>query len=177
MLLGLKSYSQWFEGIRNEVLGTHSCDKDRSNNKLTHIIKTVCPSQVPSYFKIQQLPNKITLWLTALLLKLLIKVQLFKVHTRSKLRHGVTGKNTWTPLGSKMMTTSKTYLGNSNIPSSEHLHWLSWKQGFQNHLMNNWLQEQSAVPFSMFVQPSETWIPKPNPWQGRATCIYSSAKI
>jgi hypothetical protein len=72
-------------------------DNDRSNNKLTHIIKTFCPSQVSSHFKIQQLPNKITSWLTALLLKLPIKEQLFEEHTRSKLGRGVTGKNTWTP--------------------------------------------------------------------------------
>jgi hypothetical protein len=97
MLLGFKSYSQWLKGIRNEVSDTLSHDNDRSDNKLTHTIKTFCPSQVPSHFKIQQLPNKITSWLTALLLKLPVKEQLFKEHTRSKPGHGIAGKNTWTP--------------------------------------------------------------------------------
>ena len=35
MLLGLKSYSQWFEGKKNEVLDALSCNNDRNNEELT----------------------------------------------------------------------------------------------------------------------------------------------
>jgi hypothetical protein len=151
MLLGLKSYSQWFEGIRNEILDALSCDNDRKDNKLHQIINLFCPSQVPSHFKIQQLPSKITSWLTALLLRLFVREQLFKEHMRSKLRHGIAGRNTWNPLESKMTTTSKTSQESKDTPSLEHLPRLSVRQGFQNHLMDNWLQAQLAVPCSMFL--------------------------
>jgi len=56
--LGLKSHSQWFKEEANEVSDALSCNNDRSNDKLTKIIKTFCPSQVPSCFKIHWLPNK-----------------------------------------------------------------------------------------------------------------------
>ena len=61
MLLGLKSYSQWFEGKKNKVSDALSLsrDNDRNNEELTLIIKSSCPTQVPSNFEIQQLPNKI----------------------------------------------------------------------------------------------------------------------
>jgi hypothetical protein len=56
--LGLKSYSQLFKRKANEVSDALSRNDDRSNDKLTKIIKTFCPSQVPSCFKIHWLPNK-----------------------------------------------------------------------------------------------------------------------
>jgi hypothetical protein len=36
-----------------------------------------------------------------------------------------------------------------------HLLWLSGKQDFQEHLMNDWLQAQLTIPCSMYVQPFE----------------------
>jgi hypothetical protein len=42
--LGIKCYSQWFEGERNQVLDALSCDNDRSNKELTNAIKSFCPS-------------------------------------------------------------------------------------------------------------------------------------
>jgi hypothetical protein len=35
------------------------------------------------------------------------------------------------------------------------LPWLSGKQDFQEHLMNDWLQTQSKIPCSMYAQPFE----------------------
>ena len=39
MSLGLKSYSQWFEGKRNKVSDALSRDNDRSDDEVTLIIK------------------------------------------------------------------------------------------------------------------------------------------
>ena len=94
MLLGLKSYSQWFEGKKNEISDALPRDKDRNNEELTLIIKLSFPTWVPSHFEIQQPPNEIILWLTVLLLKLPVKEQLREVHMRSKLGCGVAGRNT-----------------------------------------------------------------------------------
>jgi hypothetical protein len=73
MSLGIKSYSQWFEGERNQVSDDLSCNEDRSNEELTRVLKFFCPSQLPSHFKIQPLPREILLKLAVLLLELLMK--------------------------------------------------------------------------------------------------------
>ncbi len=70
MLLGLKSYSQWFKGELNEVADALSRDIDRNDGELTNIFCTFCKLQIPNHFKIQPLPKEITSWLTVLLLKL-----------------------------------------------------------------------------------------------------------
>jgi hypothetical protein len=97
MSLGIKCYSQWFAGERNQVSDALSCDDNRSNEGLTSMIKSVCSSQVPSQFDILQLPKEIILWLTALL-----------VQTRSKIGRGDGGKNTPVQLESKKISSSKT---------------------------------------------------------------------
>jgi hypothetical protein len=94
MSLGIKCYSQWFPGERNQVSDALSHDDDRSGKELTSVIKSFCPLQVPSHFEILQLPNEIISWLTVLLLKLPVSVQLSKVHTRSKIGRGGVGMNT-----------------------------------------------------------------------------------
>ncbi len=51
--LGIKCYSQWFEGERNHLSDILSHDDDRSDNELTNnAIKSFCPSQVHCHFKI-----------------------------------------------------------------------------------------------------------------------------
>ncbi len=116
---GLKSYSQWFKGERNEVLDALSCDKGRTDNKLTLTVKSCCPSQVSSHFEICPLPNKIISWLTALLQRLLVSERLSKVHTRSKLGCGSGGRSTPSPLESKSTTTLSFSLGRTDTSSSK----------------------------------------------------------
>jgi hypothetical protein len=150
---GLKSYSQWFKGERNEVSDAISHNNNRTDNKLTLTIKTCCPSQVPSHFEIHPLPNKIISWLTVLLQQLPMSERLREVHMRSKLRRGSSGKSTPSPSESKTTTTSSFSLERTHMSSLERLPWLSGTQGFQNHLMIDWLQAQSEIPSSMFAQP------------------------
>ncbi len=97
------------------MLDALSRDDDRSNEELTSVIKSFCPSQVPSHFKILQLPKEIISWLTALLLKLPVSAQLSKVHTRSKIGHGASGKNTSFQLESKTISFLENF-------SREHRH-------------------------------------------------------
>ena len=130
MPLGLKSYSQWFEGKRNKVSDALSRNNNRSNDELTLIIKLSCPTQVPSHFEIQKLPNKIISWLTALLLKLPAKEQVREAHTRSKLSCGAAGRNISNPLVSRTTSTLNNSHKSNGTHSSEHLPWLSGKRGF-----------------------------------------------
>jgi hypothetical protein len=125
--LGNKCYSQWFEGERNQVSDTLSCDNNRSDKEVTNAIKPFCPSQVPCHFEILQLPKEITLWLTALLLKLPVSVQLKEEHTRSKIGRGGGGRNTATQLESRTISSLKTSPKNTYTSSSACLPWLSGK--------------------------------------------------
>ncbi len=62
-------YSQCFPGKDNEV--SYACSRDfhLSDNKLTNLILTSVPHQVPFGFKIYQLPDEIASWLTCTLMK------------------------------------------------------------------------------------------------------------
>jgi len=140
-----------------------SRDDDRSDEELTRVIKSFCPSQVPSHFEILQLPKEIILWLTALLLKLPVNVQLSEIHTRSKIGRVDGGKNTPVQLKSKKISSSNNSPENTDTSSSVRLPWLSGKQDFQEHLMNDWLQVQSKIPCSMYARPFEKMGTQPHP--------------
>jgi hypothetical protein len=151
---GIKTYSQWFKGEENNLAGALSCDNDRSDDKLTLIIKSFCPLQVPSCYKILQLPKEIISFLTALLCKLPVKEQLREEHTRSKLGCGEGGRNMPIPLALKMTSTSRTSHEKNAMSSLAPLPWMLGMQDFQDHLMNGWLRTQPEIPSSMYVQPS-----------------------
>ncbi len=88
LLGGIQEYIQWFRGADNNITDALSQDDDRSDNKLTIILRTHCYSQLPQHFKIVPLPKEITLWLTLLLLRLPVKQQLEEEHLRTKLGRG-----------------------------------------------------------------------------------------
>jgi hypothetical protein len=52
-------YSQWFRGADNNVADALSRDNVRTDNELTKILRSHCPSQLHQHFKIVPLPNKI----------------------------------------------------------------------------------------------------------------------
>jgi hypothetical protein len=66
----IKEYSQWFPGKENNVANAPSQDFDLSNSELIKTLCLHCPSQLPHHFQVVQLPSKIELWLTSLLLQL-----------------------------------------------------------------------------------------------------------
>jgi hypothetical protein len=83
---GIKEYSQWFPGKEHNVANAFSHDFDCSACELTKILRETCPSQLPKHFQIAPLPNEISSWLTALLLKLPVREQLQKAHTKNYAR-------------------------------------------------------------------------------------------
>jgi hypothetical protein len=153
MTLGIREYSQWFKGEANVVADALSRDNDRSDEELTNIFRTHCPSQIPQHFEIQPLPNEITSWLTALLQKLPANPQYNEKHTRTKLGRGTGGQPT--AVGSDSPThSSPTSLAPQKSNYSVPLPWLCAKRDFQDHLMTDWLMAQSQVPSHMYVRPS-----------------------
>ncbi len=136
MTLGIREYSQWFKGEANVVAEALSCNDNRSNDKLTHVFCTHFPSQIQPHFEIQPLPNKITSWLTALLLKLPTNPQYNKKHTRTKLGRGTGGQPT--AVGLDLPTHSSTISPAPQKSSSlMPLPWLCAKRNFQDHLMTD----------------------------------------
>jgi hypothetical protein len=106
--------SQWFPGEANIIANSLSHNDDRN------LFCMRCPSQIPEHFVIQPLPNKITSWLTALLLRLPVKLQLQEKHTRTKLRRGHDGQPTVAGLDSQThssTTSHATHESNSSGPS------------------------------------------------------------
>jgi hypothetical protein len=90
LVAGIEEYSHWFLGQENNVANTLLHNFDRTDNQLIQILHETCPSQLPQHFQIAPLPNnnKISLWLTSLLLKLPVKEQLREVHMRTMLGRG-----------------------------------------------------------------------------------------
>jgi hypothetical protein len=56
LLGGIQEYSQWFRGADNHDADALSQDDERSDNKLTNILRTHYYSQLPQHFKIVPLP-------------------------------------------------------------------------------------------------------------------------
>jgi hypothetical protein len=164
MTTGIREYSQWFRGKDNVVADSLSCDDDRSDEELTQIFRTHCPSQILPHFEIQPLPSKITLWLTALLLKFPCESAVQqKTHIRTSLGRGTDGQSTADGLDSKTpsLTISPAPQGSNSLAP---LPWLCAKQDFQDHLMTDWLTVQSQVPSHMYVRPSANTDDPTRPW-------------
>eukprot|EP00957_Ditylum_brightwellii_P109126 8324956-Ditylum_brightwellii.AAC.1 len=111
---GIKGYSQWFPGKKNNVANALSQDNDQDDRELTLIFRHFLPSQVPKHFRILQLPNEISFWLNLLLLKVPVKEQLQEKHTRASLGCGEGGKNMSTQLeltGMSSLTAFQEFSG------------------------------------------------------------------
>ena len=100
-----KEYSLWFPGQENNVVDALLRDVDCSDDELTQIICDICPSQLAQQFQIVPLPNKISSWLTLLLLKLPVKEQLREAHLRTKLSCGTASPNISIPSESAKMSS------------------------------------------------------------------------
>jgi hypothetical protein len=159
----IREYSQWFPGEAKVIADSLSCDNDRMDSKLTNLFCMHCPSQIPEHFLIQPLPNKITSWLTALLLRLPVKLQLQEKHTRTKLGCGHDGQPTAAGLDSQTHSSTTSHaMHKSNSLGS--LPWLCGKPVFKDHLMSDWLKAQSQVPSHMYFRPSVSTVNPIHPW-------------
>ena len=79
------------------MAGALSSDLDWSDDKLTQLLFTHVPTQVPHSFKIVPLPSKISSYVTSLLLKLPMQQQYNKEQKPTTIGHGNDGANTAKP--------------------------------------------------------------------------------
>ena len=95
----------------------------------------LCPSQLPKHFQIAPLPNKISLWLTALLLKLPVQEQLQEAHTRTTLGPDTVSPSTLEALELATTPSLTPLLELNKTRSSEPLPWLSSREDIWARLM------------------------------------------
>jgi hypothetical protein len=152
---GVREYSQWFRGVENKVADALSRDDDRSDDELTNIFHSHCPSQVPPHFEIVPLPNDIISWLTSLLLRLPQKKELEEAHTRTTLGRGPTTPNIATALVSTATISSTECPNSTSSQSLGLLPCLHAKGDFRDSLMLPWLRIQSQIPLTQWLRPSE----------------------
>jgi hypothetical protein len=148
----IKSYSQWFEGKRNNVADALSRDWHLGDDKLTPFLRSHFPEQMPESFRISQPPKEISYWLTSLLQQLPVSEQLRERHTTTGLALGDDGKNGASPLDATtfiLISSAKS----SKIFYSVPLQWLSEKDGSRSIALTHWLKAQSEVPSRMWYRP------------------------
>ncbi len=150
----IREYSQWLHGADNNIADALSRDNNRTDDKLTQILHSHCPSQLPQHFKIVPLPNKIVSWLTLLLLWLPAKQQLVETHSTTKLGRGIVTQSTAKALDLETTFSLKTCPKPTESKSLEVLPWLCVKEDFLDHVMLPWLKAQSQIPSTMWLQSS-----------------------
>jgi hypothetical protein len=103
---------------------------DRTDDKLTQILFTHAPLQVPASFKIVPLPNKVISWMTLLLQQLPKNPQCKEVHRMTTLGHGKDGRLTAIPQDSQEMSSSPISQNKKEPTFSAVLPWLSANSNF-----------------------------------------------
>jgi hypothetical protein len=96
-------YSQWFQGVLNEVADSLSRDHHLSDYDLLKLLHSCVPEQIPSNFRICPLPQNVVSKITTWLLNLPPSTQSPTAPQRSKLATGDIGIHISQPLNS--MTT------------------------------------------------------------------------
>jgi hypothetical protein len=126
----IQKYSQWFCGMDNQVANALSRGNDCMDKELTKILCSHCPAQVPEHFRIVPLPNKITSWLTSLLLWLPVKPGLVEEHMKTMLGCGTATSTIATALDSEEIISLTTSPNNRGLNSLGLLPWLCVKGDF-----------------------------------------------
>jgi hypothetical protein len=103
---GCCRYSQWFKGGFNTVSDCLSRDFLLNDSSLSLLSNFHVPRQVPFGFNLSPLPNKISFWLTCLLLNQPFKEVWCKEPMRSKLSCGEDTNYTYCPLEFKGISSS-----------------------------------------------------------------------
>jgi hypothetical protein len=142
----VKGYSQWFPEKKNNVTDTLSWDWHRSKDKLTKILHSNFPKQMPAHFEILPLPSVISSWLIFTLQRLPANAQLWEQHTTRGLELGGDGSNI-ANLSDATASTWTLSQDNSKFSCWAHLPWLSEQEDVQGRSTKLWLKAQSDVPF------------------------------
>ena len=152
----VKEYSQWFPGVENEVADSLSRDFHLDDKSLTSLLHLKLKSQILSNLIISPLPPEIVSWICSWLQRMPRSPLSQEQQTKSKISHGVVGKNFSHPLNSMMMTSLKNSTKISKLDCSVHLLSQLEMVNIQERLSIPWLLQQSTIPWTMWLRPSGT---------------------
>ena len=107
----------WIAGKKNNVADSLSRDFHFTNAALTKFLFHSAANQMPTSFKIVQLPKEIKYWLTLQLQKLPEPMESHNKPTPSTLCYGAVGKITCDQWASKMTHSSKPFVHNFVLKS------------------------------------------------------------
>ena len=150
----VKTYSQWFPGDANDLADSLSRDFHYSDDTLTSLLEKHTPSQVPKDFKIRPLPQEIESWLYALLQQLPEMTQSQEAHAKSKLLLGKSGANSSIKLNMSQTNFSTNSVNLQSLIFSPVLPKQIEKHSSLENFTQDWLREQSEVPWTMWLRPS-----------------------
>ena len=148
-------YTQWFKGTWNLVTDSLSRDMHLfSPSTHTSFLQSTVACQLPPNFQIQQLPKKISSFITSVLLQLPVKEQRSKPQKASELVHSKLGSRFSIELESQDPCTwmdlalSKRIL--SYLPSLTQYEQAPSLQ----EIIDTWWKAQSKPPSHMWLRPS-----------------------
>ena len=150
-------YSQWFQGVLNEIADSRSRDHHLSDSELLNLLHSCVPEQIPSNFRICPLPQDIVSKIMTWLLNLPPSTQSPKEPQQSKLATGATGKPTSKPLSSMMTPSSPPFHEEINtnwslvspLPSEP---MMSNPTPVHQQLLHQYLA-QSVMPLTWLLRP------------------------
>jgi hypothetical protein len=153
MDLKIRDYSQWFPGTKKNVADSLSRDFHLTNDKLISYLRNYFPSQIPSKFKIVQLPKEIVSYLTSTLQLLPVNERFREEHMPTKKSPGNVGMNTVHPsdlrLISSLTDSDKSIVSKSLEPSQSQYE----TEDCQALLELSWALRQYKAPMIMWLQP------------------------
>ena len=148
-------YTQWFKGTWNLVTDSLSRDIHLfSSSTHTAFLKSTVSCQLPPNFQIQELPKKISSFITSMLLQLPVKEQQSKPQKASKLVHLKLGSSF-----SKALESQDPCIWMHSVLSKRILSYLplltQYKQApsLQDLIDTSW-KAQSNPPSHMWLRPS-----------------------
>ena len=148
-------YTQWFKGISNVV--TDSLSRDLyflSPSSHETFLRKTASIQLPNNFKIHQVPNKVSCFITSILQQLPVKTQRLKQQKASELAHSKFGN-----LSSTVLASQNPYIWKDLTCSSKILSCLPSLTPCESvptlqDVVNTWWREQSTPPCHMWHRPS-----------------------
>jgi hypothetical protein len=151
-------YSQHIPGVSNKIADALSRHFDLSDAQLTNYILSSYSSQVSSSFRIYQVHQEITCWMTCWLQKCSETRGLQKILKTRNAECIKDGLLTQTPLGLQGMYGYPAYPLNTESTSSEHLQQLYDGENFLNLTQNAWLRQRYKRPWQNWVRSlGQTW--------------------
>jgi hypothetical protein len=165
-------YTQWFKGSWNIVTDSLSRDIHLfSDQSHTQFLKSTVACQIPPNFQIQKLPEKISFFISSVLLQLPVKELRSKPQKASELAHLKLGKNFSKELDSQdpciWMDLAHSRKISSCLPLLRQLDQVPSLQD----ITESWWKEQSSPPSHMYLRPSGQTIGRTRDWTQTARSV------